>query len=78
MLAEEIKEDNFAIKGCWEVLVSSTALDVGLGSWMESPAGIVTFHPILIGVHVEEAVVVVLGVRLVRALVIVVLSDTRV
>jgi len=36
------------------------------------------FHPILIGVHVKEAVVVVLVVLLVEALVIVVLSDTKV
>ena len=51
MLAEEIKDDSFAIKGCWEVLVSFTGLEVGLGPWMESAAGIFSFHPILIGVH---------------------------
>ena len=62
MLAEEIKDDNFAIKGCWEVLLSSTGVLVIFGSLMESSAEMVLFHPILIGVqHVGEAGVVVVA-----------------
>ena len=46
-----MKEDNFAMNGCWDVLASSTGLLVMVGSWMESAAGTLLFHLILIGVH---------------------------
>jgi len=46
-----MKEYNFAINGCWDILASSTGLLVMVESWMESSAGMLLFHPILIGVH---------------------------